>query len=113
MSPRGATSIPTDNLQTYCRGTRTQRLALYLIYARLMLKKSRLAAARASEDHAVREVLEVGSFDEDDLYLALEYLEEHQSQIEAAFTAKPCGKGAGAVFLYDVTSVYFEGQHNA
>ena len=28
--------------------TRTQRLALYLIYARLMLNKSRLAAARAS-----------------------------------------------------------------
>lgn len=93
--------------------TRTQRLALYLIYARLMLKKSRLAAARASEDHAVREVLEVGGFDEEDLYLALEYLEEQQSQIEAALAPKPCGKGAGAVFLYDVTSVYFEGQHNA
>jgi hypothetical protein len=93
--------------------TRTQRLALFLVYARVMLKKSRLAAARASEDHAVREVLEVGSFDEDDLYLALEYLEEHQSQIEAALAPKACGKGAGAVFLYDVTSVYFEGQHNA
>jgi len=26
---------------------------------------------------------------------------------------KACGKGAGAVFLYDVTSVYFEGEHNA
>lgn len=93
--------------------TRIQRLALYLVYARLMLQKSRLAAARASEDHAVREVLEVGSFDEDDLYLALEYLQEHQGQIEAALAPKPCGKGAGAVFLYDVTSVYFEGQHNA
>lgn len=93
--------------------TRTQRLALYLVYARLMLHQSRLAAARASEDHAVREVLEVGGFDEDDLYLALEYLEEHQSQIEAALAPKPCGKGAGAVFLYDVSSVYFEGQHNA
>jgi hypothetical protein len=92
---------------------RTQRLALYLVYARLLLEESRLAAARASEDHAVREALEVGSFDEEDLYLALEYLEEHQSQIEAALAPKPCGKGAGAVFLYDVTSVYFEGQHNA
>ncbi len=93
--------------------TRTQRLALYLVYARLMLEESRLAAARASEDHAVREALEVGSFDEDDLYLALEYLQEHESQIEAALASKPCGKGARAVFLYDVTSVYFEGQHNA
>ncbi|NLH73732.1 MAG: hypothetical protein GX456_11820 [Verrucomicrobia bacterium] len=51
--------------------TRTQRLALYMVYARLMLKESRLAAARASEDHAVREVLEVGAFDEEDLYEAL------------------------------------------
>jgi transposase len=92
--------------------TRTQRLALYLVYARLMHQGSRLSAALASEDHAVREVLEVGGFDEDDLYLALEYLGEQQEQIEAALTSKPCGKGASSVFLYDVTSVYFEGQHN-
>jgi hypothetical protein len=92
--------------------TRTQRLALYLVYARLMHQGSRLSAARASEDHAVREVLEVGGFDEDDLYLALEYLGEQQNQIEVALTSPPCGKGASSVFLYDVTSVYFEGQHN-
>jgi hypothetical protein len=48
--------------------THTQRLALYLIYARLAHQGSRLSAARASEDHAVREVLQVGAFDEDDLY---------------------------------------------
>jgi hypothetical protein len=92
--------------------TRTQRLALYLVYARLVVRGSRLAAARASEDHAVREVLEVGGFDEDDLYLALEYLEEHQSRIEAALGSAPEGKKAGAIFLYDVTSVYFEGEDN-
>jgi hypothetical protein len=39
--------------------TRTQRLARYLIYARLAHQGSRLSAARASEDHAVREVLRV------------------------------------------------------
>lgn len=92
--------------------TRTQRLALYLIYARLAQQGSRLSAARASEDHAVREVLEVGGFDEEDLYLALEYVEEHQAQIEAALAPKPSSPGAQLVFLYDVTSVYFEGQHN-
>ena len=42
--------------------TRTQRLALYLIYARLAFQGSRLSAARASEDHAVREILRVGAF---------------------------------------------------
>ena len=89
--------------------TRTQRLALYLIYARLAHQGSRLSAARASEDHAVREVLQVGAFDEDDLYGALEYLAAHQRQIETALAPQAA---KGAVFLYDVTSVYFEGQDN-
>jgi len=89
--------------------TRTQRRALYLIYARLAHQGSRLSAARASEDHAVREVLSVGGFDEDDLYAALEYLAAHQRQIETALAPQAV---PGAVFLYDVTSVYFEGQHN-
>jgi len=89
--------------------TRTQRLALFLTYARLAHQGSRLSAARFSEDHAVREILNVGSFDEEDLYLALEYLETHQREIEVALTQKAT---PGAVFLYDVTSVYFEGQHN-
>jgi hypothetical protein len=89
--------------------TRTQRLALYLIYARLAFQGSRLSAARASEDHAVREVLQVGAFDEDDLYAALEYLAAHQRAIETALAPKAT---QGAVFLYDVTSVYFEGEDN-
>lgn len=89
--------------------TRTQRLALYLIYARLAFQGSRLSAARASEDHAVREVLRVGAFDEDDLYAALEYLAAHQRDLETALAPKAA---KGAVFLYDVTSVYFEGEDN-
>jgi hypothetical protein len=89
--------------------TRTQRLALYLIYARLAFQGSRLSAARASEDHAVREILQVGGFDEDDLYAALEYLAAHQRDLETALAPKAA---PGAVFLYDVTSVYFEGEHN-
>src|ERR1019366_5474895 len=88
---------------------RPQRLALYLIYARLAHQGSRLSAARASEDHAVREVLQVGAFDEEDLYGALEYLAAHQRQIETALAPQAA---QGAVFLYDVTSVYFEGQDN-
>ena len=92
--------------------SRTQRLALYLVYARLAGWGSRLAAARASEDHAVREVLQVGGFDEDDLYGALGYLEEHQGAIEAALARPGSGPEKRAVFLYDVTSVYFEGQHH-
>jgi hypothetical protein len=92
--------------------TRAQRLALFLIYARLAHQGSRLSAARWSEDHAVREILQVGGFDEDDLYLALEELASRQEAIEAALAPKaPAGQGR-AIYLYDVTSVYFEGQHN-
>ena len=61
------------------------------------MRGSRLAAARASKDHAVREALGVGGFDEDDLYLALEYLEAHQEQSERALAPQPCGKGAQAL----------------
>jgi len=92
--------------------SRRQRLALYLVYARLAGWGSRLAAARASEDHAVREVLQVGGFDEDDLYGALEYLEEHPSSIETALAGRPSGEGRRSVFLYDVTRVYLEGQQH-
>jgi transposase len=94
------------------QATRRQRLALYLIYARVGHQGSRLSAARWSEDHAVREILQVGKFDEDDLYDALEYLDENQSRIEAALAPKLEKEGAQAVFLYDVTSVYFEGVDN-
>ena len=91
--------------------TRTQRLALFLVYARVAHQGSRLSAARWSEDHAVREILQVGAFDEDDLYVALEYLEQRQESIEAALQSKQKTQ-ASTVFLYDVTSVYFEGQQN-
>jgi len=88
---------------------RTERLALFLIYVRLAHQGSRLSAARYSEDHAVREILEVGSFDEDDLYEALDFLDAKQEQIENALYQRA---KLGSLFLYDVTSVYFEGQHN-
>lgn len=92
--------------------TRAQRLARFLIYARLAHQGSRLSAARWSEDHAVKEILQVGSFDEDDLYAALENLEQRQASIEAALAPKVAAPLARAIYLYDVTSVYFEGVKN-
>ena len=96
-------------VQAVGEATRMERLVLFLVYARLAHQGSRLSATRYAEDHAVREILEVGYFNEDDLYLALEHLESHQEQIENALH-KPTPPGT--MFLYDVTSVYFEGQHN-
>jgi hypothetical protein len=92
--------------------TPVQRLALYLVYARVFHQGSRLSAARSSEGLAVREVLNLGRFNEDDLYAALEYLEQQQQAIEdQLYARRPAGTGE-AVFLYDVTSHYFQGQHN-
>ncbi len=92
--------------------SRLQRLARFLIYARLAHQGSRLSAVRWSEDHAVKEILEVGSFDEDDLYAALEDLEQRQASIEAALARPAAALPARAIYLYDVTSVYFEGLEN-
>jgi len=92
--------------------SRSQRLARFLIYARLAHQGSRLSAARWSEDHAVREILQVGRFDEDDLYSALEDLEARQARIEAALAPKAATPSGRAIYLYDVTSVYFEGLEN-
>jgi hypothetical protein len=92
--------------------SRSQRLARFLIYARLAHQGSRLSAARWSEDHAVREVLPVGRFDEDDLYTALEDLAARQTSIEAALAPKAATPQARAIYLYDVTRAYFEGLEN-
>lgn len=72
--------------------TRVQRLALYLVYARLAFGGSRLSAVRASEDHAVREVLGLGAFDEEDLYAALEFLAKPQGATEAALAGRRRGR---------------------
>jgi hypothetical protein len=92
--------------------SRSQRLALFLIYARLAHQGSRLSAARWSEDHAVKEILGVGGFDEDDLYRALEDLQGRQASVEAALAPRVTAEKAHAIYLYDVTSVYFEGLKN-
>ncbi len=88
---------------------RLAKLALFLIYARVARQGFRLAAVRWAEDHAVAEVLGLETFDEDDLYAALDWLQVHQERIEQALAPKI---EPGAVFLYDVTSSYFEGQCN-
>jgi len=90
-------------------GDRLGRLALFLVLARVAHRGSRLSAVVWAETQAVREVLGLDPFDEDDLYAALDWLAEHQTRIEAELTPQAEG---GAIFLYDVTSSYLEGQHN-
>lgn len=89
--------------------SRAARLALFLVLARVAHRRSRLSATRWAEDQAVAQVLALGSFDEDDLYAALDWLEKEQGRIELELAR---AKKQGTLFLYDVTSSYLEGQKN-
>ena len=95
--------------------TRLAKLALFLILARVAHRGSRLSAVRWAQDHAVSEVLGLASFDEDDLYAALNDLCARQEKIEQQlFQIYLRRKGTPPrLFLYDVTSSYLEGEQNA
>ena len=95
--------------------SRLAKLALFLVLARVAHQGSRLSAVRWAEDHAVREVLDLESFDEDDLYAALDDLCARQHKIEQALYRRYLERRGSppTLFLYDVTSSYLEGEHNA
>lgn len=90
------------------------KLALFLVLARVAHQGSRLSAVRWARDHAFAEVLGLEQFDEDDLYEALDDLCARQDKIEKSLCRNylaRCGTPP-ALFLYDVTSTYLEGEHN-
>ena len=95
--------------------TRLGKLALFLVLARVAHQGSRLSAVRWAQDHAVAEVLGLSAFDEDELYDALDNLCARQEKIETKLWTNylaRCGTPP-ALFLYDVTSSYLEGEKNA
>jgi len=91
--------------------TREAQLALWQVIARVIDQGSRLSAVRLARVHAAGEVVGLGGFDEDDLYANLDWLANQQPDIEKALFEKQ-GSSQG-LFLYDVTSTYLEGKHNA
>jgi transposase len=95
--------------------SRLAKLALFLVLARVAHQGSRLSAVRWAKDHAVAEVLGLASFDEDDLYAALDDLCARQQRIEKTLYRRYLERRGAppALFLYDVTSSYLEGAHNA
>jgi hypothetical protein len=102
-------------LTTALGKTRLAQLALLLVLARLAHQGSRLSAVRWAQEHAVAEVLGLGAFDEDDLYAALDDLCARQPPIEQALYRQYLKRRGSppTLFLYDITSSYLEGQHNA
>jgi transposase len=92
---------------------RQGKLALWQVIARVLDQGSRLSAVRLAGGHAVGAALGMVGFDEDDLYANLEWLAENQAEIERRVFARREAASAPDVFLYDVTSTYLEGEHNA
>lgn len=92
---------------------RAGKLALWQVAARVMEQGSRLSAVRLAQTHAVCDILAIRQkFNEDHLYENLAWLAGNQKQIEKLiFKARRKGTKP-ELFLYDVTSSYFEGVHN-
>ncbi|MDR1383409.1 MAG: hypothetical protein LBJ67_06135 [Planctomycetaceae bacterium] len=91
--------------------SRNGRLAVWQVLARTIDQGSRLSATRLARNHEI-DFLEVGTFDEDSLYKNLDWLAQHQTEIETKLYNQRYDQSPCSLFLYDVTSSNFEGVHN-
>lgn len=91
---------------------RELQLVCAMIVARILFPCSKLATARGLDEGTgattLSEALGVETVDEDDLYEALDWLYEHQAQIQEELAARHL-EGEPLV-LYDLSSSYFEGR---
>ena len=92
--------------------SREAKLVLWLIYATCIEQGSRLSATRLARGHAVCDILNLDAFNEDHLYDAMDWLDERQSKIEKKLFSSHYITSSPELFLYDVTSSYFEGMQN-
>lgn len=93
---------------------RAGQLALWQVLARVLDQGSRLSAVRLARVHAACDVLRLQrGFNENDLYENLTWLCEQQARIEKSLFTSRRGATKPGLFLYDVTSSYLEGEHNA
>jgi len=94
--------------------TRSGKLALFLLLARVAHRGSRLSAVRWAQQHAVSELLGLSHFDEDDLYATLDVLAQRQERLEQQLYRRYVVRRGSTplLFLYDVTSSYLEGEQN-
>lgn len=94
--------------------SRMATLTLWLVLATVIEQGSRLSAVRLAQRHAVCDILNLDSFNEDDLYQAMDWLVERQGDIEQTlFNHRyPHPDQPPVLYLYDVTSSYLEGEQN-
>jgi hypothetical protein len=92
---------------------RSGKLALWQVMARVISQGSRLSAVRLAQVHAACDILGMREgFNEDALYDNLAWLAKNQGQIEERLFYKRHPGKKPELFLYDVTSSYFEGECN-
>jgi len=89
-------------------------LVLWMVFARIINQGSRLSAVRLAQTHAACDILNIQQeFNEDHLYSALDWAFNNQLQIEEDLIKnRTKGDGISRIYLYDVTSSYFEGDKN-
>jgi transposase len=92
--------------------SRQRELCLAMIVGRLLEPRSKLALVRSLGEQTLSsslgEVLGIADADEDELYLAMDWLLERQGRIESALAKRHLTEGT--LVLYDVSSTYFEGR---
>lgn len=91
---------------------RQGKLALWQVMSRLIGQGSRLRPVRLAASHGACSVLGLEAFCEDDLYVNLAWLAEHQERIERELFRRSQKNTPSELLLYDVTSSYLEGMEN-
>ncbi len=91
-------------------------LILWLIMARVIDHGSRLSAVRLASIHAGCESIGISSLNENMLYDAMDWLYVNKESIEKRlfnqWNKRETTQKRNNIFLYDVTSSYFEGDQN-
>jgi len=87
---------------------RERDLCLAMILGRVICPGSKLGTVRTLGQSTLASELGVEGADEDDLYLAMDWLLERQARIEDRLAARHLRDGE--MVLYDVSSSYFEGR---
>jgi len=91
---------------------REAKLSLWMVISAVIGSVSRLSATRLAQSHAACDILRLDGFCEDDLYSALDWLCKNQEKIEDRLFKNRYKSKIPNLFLYDVTSSYFEGDKN-
>ena len=91
------------------QASRQRDLVMAMVAARVLHPASKLATSRLFDTTSLGESLGVVDTSEDELYAALDWLLARQREIEERLAERYLEPGG--VVLYDLTSVYVEGEH--